>query len=35
LYVYLWAIASLLAWFRLMRGRAGWSKTRRVAEEAA
>ena len=35
LYVYMWAIASLLAWFRLMRGRAGWSKTRRVAEEAA
>jgi cellulose synthase/poly-beta-1,6-N-acetylglucosamine synthase-like glycosyltransferase len=34
LYVYLWAIASLLAWFRLMRGRSGWSKTRRVAEEA-
>jgi 1,2-diacylglycerol 3-beta-glucosyltransferase len=34
-YVYMWAIASLMAWFRLMRGRAGWSKTRRVAEEAA
>jgi cellulose synthase/poly-beta-1,6-N-acetylglucosamine synthase-like glycosyltransferase len=35
LYVYMWAIASLLAWFRLMRGRSGWSKTRRVAREAA
>jgi 1,2-diacylglycerol 3-beta-glucosyltransferase len=33
LYVYLWAIASLLAWFRLMRGRAGWTKTRRVAQQ--
>jgi 1,2-diacylglycerol 3-beta-glucosyltransferase len=29
-YVYLWAAASLLAWTRLMRGRAGWSKTRRA-----
>jgi len=35
LYVYLWAIASLLAWFRLMGGKAGWAKTRRVAEGAA
>jgi cellulose synthase/poly-beta-1,6-N-acetylglucosamine synthase-like glycosyltransferase len=35
LYVYMWAIASLLAWFRLMRGRSGWSKTRRVARETA
>jgi hypothetical protein len=35
LYVYMWAIASLLAWLRLMRGRAGWTKTRRIAEEAA
>jgi cellulose synthase/poly-beta-1,6-N-acetylglucosamine synthase-like glycosyltransferase len=33
-YVYMWAIASSLAWFRLMRGRSGWSKTRRVGEEA-
>jgi 1,2-diacylglycerol 3-beta-glucosyltransferase len=29
LYVYLWAIASLMAWFRIMAGKAGWSKTRR------
>ena len=35
LYVYMWAIASLLAWFRLMRGRAGWTKTRRIAEGTA
>jgi 1,2-diacylglycerol 3-beta-glucosyltransferase len=35
IYVYMWAIASLLAWFRLMGGRVGWTKTRRVAEEAA
>jgi 1,2-diacylglycerol 3-beta-glucosyltransferase len=35
LYVYLWAIASLLAWFRLMVGRVGWSKTRRVARGTA
>ncbi len=31
---YIWAIASLIAWFRLMRGRGGWTKTRRVAREA-
>jgi 1,2-diacylglycerol 3-beta-glucosyltransferase len=30
-YVYLWAAASILAWLRLVRGRAGWVKTRRVA----
>jgi 1,2-diacylglycerol 3-beta-glucosyltransferase len=35
LYVYMWAIASLLAWLRLMGGKAGWSKTRRVAREPA
>lgn len=29
-YVYLWTAASMLAWWRLMRGRAAWSKTRRV-----
>ena len=34
LYVYLWAIASLLAWFRIMVGKAGWSKTRRVPAKA-
>ena len=34
LYVYLWAIASLFAWFRIMAGKAGWSKTRRHAAEA-
>lgn len=33
-YAYIWAIASLIAWFRLMRGRVGWTKTRRVAHEA-
>jgi 1,2-diacylglycerol 3-beta-glucosyltransferase len=35
LYVYMWTAASLLAWFRLVGGRAGWSKTRRAAQEAA
>jgi 1,2-diacylglycerol 3-beta-glucosyltransferase len=33
LYVYLWAAASILAWLRLVRGRAGWAKTRRLARE--
>ena len=35
LYVYLWTLASLLAWFRLVGGRVGWTKTRRVTEAAA
>jgi cellulose synthase/poly-beta-1,6-N-acetylglucosamine synthase-like glycosyltransferase len=35
LYVYMWTAASLLAWFRLMAGRVGWSKTSRVARGAA
>jgi 1,2-diacylglycerol 3-beta-glucosyltransferase len=35
LYVYMWALASLTAWFRLVAGRVGWSKTSRVAREAA
>jgi 1,2-diacylglycerol 3-beta-glucosyltransferase len=35
LYVYLWTLASMLAWFRLVSGRIGWAKTRRVAREAA
>jgi 1,2-diacylglycerol 3-beta-glucosyltransferase len=35
LYVYLWTIASILAWFRLVAGRVGWTKTRRIAREAA
>jgi cellulose synthase/poly-beta-1,6-N-acetylglucosamine synthase-like glycosyltransferase len=35
LYAYLWAIASLIAWTRLMRGRGDWAKTGRVAREAA
>ena len=35
LYVYMWAAASMLAWLRLVRGRAGWAKTRRVAGEGA
>jgi hypothetical protein len=34
LYVYLWAIASVWAWLRLMSGRGGWSKTARVGSEA-
>jgi 1,2-diacylglycerol 3-beta-glucosyltransferase len=34
-YVYLWALASLLAWFRLVAGRVGWAKTKRVSHEAA
>jgi 1,2-diacylglycerol 3-beta-glucosyltransferase len=34
LYVYLWALASLFAWFRLVGGRVGWAKTRRVSQEA-
>jgi 1,2-diacylglycerol 3-beta-glucosyltransferase len=33
LYVYLWAVASLLAWSSLVRGRTAWSKTRRVPRE--
>jgi 1,2-diacylglycerol 3-beta-glucosyltransferase len=33
LYAYLWAIASLIAWTRLVRGRTAWAKTRRVARE--
>jgi cellulose synthase/poly-beta-1,6-N-acetylglucosamine synthase-like glycosyltransferase len=34
-YVYLWAIASVWAWLRLMSGRGGWSKTARVGSEAS
>jgi 1,2-diacylglycerol 3-beta-glucosyltransferase len=34
-YVYLWTAASVLAWFRLMAGRIGWTKTARVTGEAA
>jgi cellulose synthase/poly-beta-1,6-N-acetylglucosamine synthase-like glycosyltransferase len=34
LYIYIWAIASVIAWLRLMRGTLGWTKTRRVAQEA-
>jgi cellulose synthase/poly-beta-1,6-N-acetylglucosamine synthase-like glycosyltransferase len=34
LYVYMWTIASLLAWTRLMAGKVGWSKTHRVPLEA-
>jgi cellulose synthase/poly-beta-1,6-N-acetylglucosamine synthase-like glycosyltransferase len=33
-YAYVWAVASILAWFRLMRGRVGWSKTSRVTQGA-
>ena len=35
LYVYLWTIASILAWLRLVAGRIGWAKTGRFAREAA
>jgi 1,2-diacylglycerol 3-beta-glucosyltransferase len=35
LYVYMWAAASLLAWFRLVRGRVGWAKTRRLTGQAS
>jgi 1,2-diacylglycerol 3-beta-glucosyltransferase len=35
LYAYLWTLASLLAYFRLVGGRIGWSKTRRVRPEAS
>lgn len=34
-YVYLWTLASIIAWFRLVAGRVGWTKTRRVTQEAA
>lgn len=34
-YAYLWTIASILAWFRLVRGRVGWAKTHRVTGEAS
>lgn len=34
-YVYLWTLASIFAWFRLTAGRVGWAKTRRVTQEAA
>ena len=33
LYVYLWTLASIVAWFRLVAGRVGWAKTTRVGEE--
>jgi 1,2-diacylglycerol 3-beta-glucosyltransferase len=33
LYVYLWTLASIVAWFRLVGGRVGWAKTTRVGEE--
>lgn len=35
LYVYLWAVASIFAWIRLVRGRVGWTKTRRVTGAAS
>ena len=34
LYVYLWAIASLMAWLRIMAGKVGWAKTGRHAARA-
>jgi 1,2-diacylglycerol 3-beta-glucosyltransferase len=34
-YVYMWTAASLFAWFRLMGGHVGWSKTSRFTREAA
>jgi 1,2-diacylglycerol 3-beta-glucosyltransferase len=33
LYVYMWTVASLLAWMRLVGGHVGWSKTHRVPLE--
>ena len=35
LYVYMWTLASLLAWFRLVAGRVGWTKTSRFPREAS
>ena len=35
IYVYLWALASVLAWFRLTVGRTSWAKTRRIAREGS
>ena len=34
-YVYLWAVASVWAWARLLLGRTAWAKTARVHSEAA
>jgi hypothetical protein len=34
-YVYLWTIATLWAWVRMIFGRSGWTKTRRVGVEGA
>ena len=34
-YTYLWAVATVLAWYRLARGRQGWAKTARVHAEPA
>jgi len=35
LYAYLWAIATLCAWGRMLLGRSGWVKTPRASVEAA
>ena len=35
LYAYLWAIATVWAWARMLLGRSGWVKTRRVTVEGA
>jgi 1,2-diacylglycerol 3-beta-glucosyltransferase len=34
-YAYLWAIATLFAWARMLAGRGGWSKTARVGSEVS
>jgi 1,2-diacylglycerol 3-beta-glucosyltransferase len=34
LYVYLWAVASLMAWLRIMAGKVGWTKTHRLPARA-
>jgi cellulose synthase/poly-beta-1,6-N-acetylglucosamine synthase-like glycosyltransferase len=34
-YAYLWAIATLLAWARMLAGRGGWTKTARVEAGAS
>jgi cellulose synthase/poly-beta-1,6-N-acetylglucosamine synthase-like glycosyltransferase len=33
LYAYLWAVATLWAWTRMLLGRGGWAKTARVKQE--
>jgi hypothetical protein len=30
LYAYLWAVATVMAWMRMLLGRGGWAKTARI-----